>query len=187
MLDLLTTPAPRAAPPPLPPPHLHSGPSAAALALCSWRWLAAALDEIDYGIVLLGADGLVRHANRCRARRARRAAPAGVAAAASCARRQRRRAGACRPALHDAAAARTAAADHSRRGRRRQASVSVVPLAVPGRHAGDPRQPQRRRRARRAGLRAPTHLTGKRGARCCWRAWCRRAAGSDPRRSMARR
>lgn len=95
-----------------------------------WHWLAAALDEIDYGIVLVGADGLVRHANQA-ARdelderhplvllhselRARRSADAQVLLGA----------------LHDARA----------RGLRRmltlgdgapQASVSVVPLGSLG-------------------------------------------------------
>lgn len=117
-----TAPAPTAAE--------YSGPERRTASLGPWRWLAAALDEIDYGIVLLGADSQVRHANQA-ARdeldeqhplvllhgelRARRGADAQALLAA----------------LHEA----------RQRGLRRlltmgdgaqQASVSVVPLGVPG-------------------------------------------------------
>lgn len=44
--------------------HSYSGPERRSAGLSLWRWLAAALDEIDYGVVLVGADGLVRHANQ---------------------------------------------------------------------------------------------------------------------------
>lgn len=133
MLELLSirgdTPA-ASRPAPAPAAAEYSGPERRAASLGPWRWLAAALDEIDYGIVLLGADSRVRHANQA-ARdeldeqhplvllhgelRARRGADAQALLAA----------------LHEA----------RQRGLRRlltlgdgaqQASVSVVPLGVPG-------------------------------------------------------
>lgn len=66
MLDLMTRadsgaathPAPGALLPP------YRGPERRQAAHAGWRWLTAALDEIDYGLVLIGDDGRVRHANQ---------------------------------------------------------------------------------------------------------------------------
>lgn len=133
MLDLMTTSgAARSAPPrPAPAPSIHySGPERRSASLGLWRWLAAALDEIDYGIVLLGADGLVRHANQAARDELDEQHPLALLHSELRARRSGD-AHALQAALHDA----------QQRGLRRlitvgepaqQASVSVVPLGVPG-------------------------------------------------------
>lgn len=65
MLDLLMRPATDRA------PHdnatlaaAYRGPERRAAGSLGWRWLAAALDEIDYGVLLLNDDALLLHANR---------------------------------------------------------------------------------------------------------------------------
>lgn len=67
MLELLTRTGPAGAASPATTsargtPYL--GPERRSASVACWRWLSAALDEIDYGIVLLGADGRVQHANQ---------------------------------------------------------------------------------------------------------------------------
>ncbi len=132
MLDLLSNrgeacaaPRPNVA---VAPPY--SGPERRTASVGLWRWLAAALDEIDYGIVLLGADGLVRHANQAARDELDEQHPLALLHGELRARRGPD-AQALLGALHDA--------EH--RGLRRlltvgdgaqQASVSVVPLGLPG-------------------------------------------------------
>lgn len=41
----------------------YGGPERRIATSLGWRWLAAALDEIDYGMLLLDEDGLVLHVN----------------------------------------------------------------------------------------------------------------------------
>jgi DNA-binding CsgD family transcriptional regulator len=66
MFDLLSRAAPSDAPSPAAPcapDRPYRGPERRGATLTLWRWLSAALDEIDYGIVLVGADGAAHHAN----------------------------------------------------------------------------------------------------------------------------
>jgi DNA-binding CsgD family transcriptional regulator len=44
--------------------HEYSGPERRLATLLSWHWMAAALDEIDYGMVLLGDDVRMLHVNQ---------------------------------------------------------------------------------------------------------------------------
>ena len=113
-------------------------PSGAARRSIGWRWLAAALDEIDYGIVLLGADGAAQHVNQVGARRAGCAAPAAAAAR----RAARARAAATRRrstrALHDARRAACASCSRSARARSRSASRWCRWALAAAADAGDP-------------------------------------------------
>ncbi len=67
MLDLLShlaaQPAARAGKG-LPDPTAYLGPERRGTSSMVWRWLAAALDEIDYGILLLNDEGLALHVNQ---------------------------------------------------------------------------------------------------------------------------
>lgn len=66
MLELMTRADAGAAthPTPCEPMLPYHGPERRHASLAGWRWLSAALDEIDYGIVLVGPEGRVRHANQ---------------------------------------------------------------------------------------------------------------------------
>jgi DNA-binding CsgD family transcriptional regulator len=108
----------------------YFGPERRNASLAGWRWLSAALDEIDYGIVLIGADGRVQHANQVALAELDAQHPLLLSFGELRARRGAD-AQALLGALHDA----------QRRGLRRlltlgegaqQVSASVVPLAAPG-------------------------------------------------------
>ena len=61
MFDLLSRAAAGDAPSPCAPAasdRPYRGPERRGATLTLWRWLSAALDEIDYGIVLVGANGM---------------------------------------------------------------------------------------------------------------------------------
>lgn len=66
MLDLMTRAESGAATPPATggPGLPYLGPERRNGSMPGWRWLSAALDEIDYGIVLIGPEGRVQHANQ---------------------------------------------------------------------------------------------------------------------------
>lgn len=133
MFDLLSRVAASDAPSPtVPPAHdqPYRGPERRGATLTLWRWLSAALDEIDYGIVLIGADGRVQHANQVALAELDAQHPLLLSFGELRARRGAD-AQALLGALHDA----------QRRGLRRlltlgegaqQVSASVVPLAAPG-------------------------------------------------------
>ncbi len=133
MFDLLSRVAASDAPSPtVPPAHdqPYRGPERRGATLTLWRWLSAALDEIDYGIVLVGANGAAHHANEAALAELDAQHPLVLLHGEL---RARRNADAQQllAALHDAQA----------RGLRRlltfgegaqQVSVSVVPLGMPG-------------------------------------------------------
>lgn len=133
MFDLLSRVAASDAPSPtVPPAHNqpYRGPERRGATLTLWRWLSAALDEIDYGIVLVGANGAAHHANEAALAELDAQHPLVLLHGEL---RARRNADAQQllAALHDAQA----------RGLRRlltfgegaqQVSVSVVPLGMPG-------------------------------------------------------
>lgn len=133
MLDLLTrAEATGAASPPTSTGWAapYFGPERRNASLAGWRCLSAALDEIDYGIVLIGADGRVQHANQVALAELDAQHPLLLSFGELRARRGSD-AQALLAALHDA----------QRRGLRRlltlgegaqQVSASVVPLATPG-------------------------------------------------------
>lgn len=66
MLDLMPRAEAGAMPPlaPAGPALPYRGPERRHASIGGWRWLSAALDEIDYGIVLVGPEGRVQHANQ---------------------------------------------------------------------------------------------------------------------------
>lgn len=133
MFDLLSRVAVSDAPSPAAPAspeRPYRGPERRGATLTLWRWLSAALDEIDYGIVLVGADGAAHHANEAALAELDAQHPLVLLHGEL---RARRNADAQQllAALHDAQA----------RGLRRlltfgegaqQVSVSVVPLGMPG-------------------------------------------------------
>jgi DNA-binding CsgD family transcriptional regulator len=43
--------------------HAYRGPDRRAAISPTWRWLAATLDELDYGVILLSGDGRLMHVN----------------------------------------------------------------------------------------------------------------------------
>jgi DNA-binding CsgD family transcriptional regulator len=111
-------------------PLPYRGPERRGATMGLSRWLSAALDEIDYGIVLIGADGLARHVNQV-ARCELDAQHPLVLLHDELRARCGGDAQALRAALHDA----------QQRGLRKlltlgdgaqQVSVSVVPLGTPG-------------------------------------------------------
>lgn len=108
----------------------YRGPERRNASLAGWRCLSAALDEIDYGIVLIGDDGRVQHANQVALAELDAQHPLLL-----CFGELRARRGA------DAQALLAALHDAQHRGLRRlltlgegtqQVSASVVPLASPG-------------------------------------------------------
>lgn len=109
----------------------YRGPERRGATLTLWRWLAAALDEIDYGIVLVGVDGLAKHANQAALSELDAQHPLVLLHGQLRARRGGGDAQILHAALHDA----------QRRGLRKlltlgegalQVSISVVPLGMPG-------------------------------------------------------
>jgi DNA-binding CsgD family transcriptional regulator len=133
MFDLLSRAAASDAPShPAPAAHdlPYRGPERRGATLTLWRWLSAALDEIDYGIVLVGAGGAAHHVNEAALAELDAQHPlvllhGELRARRSCDAQQ------LHAALHDA----------QDRGLRRlltlgegaqQVSVSVVPLGMPG-------------------------------------------------------
>lgn len=108
----------------------YRGPERRGATLTLWRWLAAALDEIDYGIVLVGVDGLAKHANQAALSELDAQHPLVLLHGQLRARR-----GGDAQMLH------VALHDAQRRGLRKlltlgegaqQVSISVVPLGMPG-------------------------------------------------------
>jgi DNA-binding CsgD family transcriptional regulator len=133
MFDMLTRTAAGDATSPVTAPMRdlpYRGPERRGAPLTLWRWLAAALDEIDYGIVLVGADGLAQHVNQAALTELDAQHPLVLLHGELRARRGSD-AQLLHGALHDA----------QRRGLRKlltlgdgaqQVSISVVPLGVPG-------------------------------------------------------
>jgi len=133
MFDLLSRAAPSDAPSPAAPTapdRPYRGPERRGATLTLWRWLSAALDEIDYGIVLVGANGAAHHANEAALAELDDQHPLVLLHGELRARR-----GADAQQLH------AALNDAQGRGLRRlltlgdgaqQVSVSVVPLGMPG-------------------------------------------------------
>lgn len=108
----------------------YRGPERRGATLTLWRWLAAALDEIDYGIVLVGVDGLAKHVNQAALSELDAQHPLVLLHGQLRARR-----GGDAQTLH------VALHDAQRRGLRKlltlgegaqQVSISVVPLGMPG-------------------------------------------------------